>query len=66
MIFETTGTIAKKLNVDRDKVSHAIRKLRIEPIGMAGPARVFSDSTLTIVKKFLSSKAIQIEEEILK
>jgi hypothetical protein len=52
----TTGEIAKQLHIDRDKVSYAIRKLAIVPVGTAGQARVFPESTVRDVKVFLNSK----------
>lgn len=56
MTFLTTGKIAERLNVDRDKVSYALRKLGIRPAGVAGPARIFPDSALVAVKTFLNTK----------
>jgi hypothetical protein len=53
----TTGEIAKQLNTDRDKVSYALRKLKIEPDGIAGAARVFSETAQTAVKTFLQGQA---------
>ena len=50
----TTGEIAKQLNVDRDKVSYALRKLGIEPSGTAGNTRVFSETALTEIEEFLN------------
>ena len=51
--FLTTGTIAGKLNVDRDKVSYALRKLALKPVGVAGIARVFPENAVAAVKTFL-------------
>lgn len=52
----TTGKIAKQLNVDRDMVSYALRKLKIKPNSRAGQVRIFSESALVAVKKFLNSR----------
>ena len=54
MALLTTGAIAEQLNVDRDKVSYAIRKLSIKPVGFAGQVRVFSENAPSEVKKFLN------------
>lgn len=52
----TTGVIAQRLDVDRDVVSYALRKMKIQPENRAGQVRVFSESTLTAVKEFLNSR----------
>ena len=52
----TTGVIAKRLNVDRDTVSYALRKMKIQPKGRAGQVRVFPESALKVVKEFLNSR----------
>ena len=49
----TTGVIAKRLNVDRDVVSYALRKMKIKPKSRAGQVRVFPESALEVVKEFL-------------
>lgn len=54
--FVTTGDIAARLKDDRDRVSYAIRKLAIKPIGRAGPTRIFPVTVTSEVKKFLSKK----------
>ena len=56
MDFLTTGNIAEKLNVDRDTVSYALRKMRIKPKGRAGQVRIFPKNVLATVKEFLDSK----------
>ena len=56
MTLLTTGAIAEQLNVDRDKVSYAVRKLSIKPVGVAGQVRVFPEDAPTEVKKFLDKK----------
>ena len=53
MDFLTTGEIAKRLNVDRDTVSYALRKLKIKPKGRAGQVRVFPESAFKVAKEFL-------------
>lgn len=57
----TTGEIAKQLNVDRDRVSYALRKLDITPSGMAGNTRVYPETTLAVIGKFLNTKPKGIE-----
>ncbi len=52
----TSGTIAKELNVDRDAVSYAVRKLRIKPVGVAGNVRLFSEEVVKAVENFLEHK----------
>lgn len=53
MDFLTTGEIAKRLKVDRDIVSYALRKARTEPVGRAGQVRLFSATALKIVEHHL-------------
>ena len=54
--MQTTGTIARKLGVDRDRVSYAIRKLGIQPKATAGLTRVFGNHVLSKVRKYLERK----------
>lgn len=56
MALLTTGAIADKLNIDRDRVSYAVRKLAIKPLGFAGQVRVFPKNTPSKVKHFLDKK----------
>ena len=49
----TTGVIAKKLKVDRDAVSYALRKMKVEPKGRAGQVRIFPESALKVVEEYL-------------
>ena len=61
MVLFTTGAITKTLResglpVDRDQVCYAVRKLCLEPVGIAGPARVFSQSAVAAVREFLNAK----------
>lgn len=53
--FVTTGDIAEKLKVDRDRVSYAVRKLKIEPIGRAGIANLYSFDIVPKIRKFLNA-----------
>lgn len=55
MDFVTVGDISKRLDADRDAVSYAIRKMKIEPVGRAGIVRLFPGTTLANVKKFINS-----------
>ena len=45
----TTGEMAKKLNVDRDKVSYALRRMEIAPNDKAGQTRVFNESAVALI-----------------
>ena len=59
MTLLTTGAIAEQLKVDRDKVSYAVRKLSIKPVGVAGQVRVFSENAPSEVKKFLDKQKVK-------
>ena len=56
MEFETTGSIARKLGVDRDVVNYMLRKGNVDPIGRAGIVRLFEPSAVDVVRKMLASK----------
>ena len=56
MAFLTSGKIAKQLNVDRDAVVYAIRKLRIEPQGTAGNVGIYTESDLNQIQAFVNRK----------
>jgi len=56
MNLVTTGDIAQRLKVDRDAVSYALRKGRIQPVGKAGLVRLFPETALLAVQDFLNSK----------
>ena len=43
-LFPTVGTIAEELDEPLHRVEYVIRSRRIKPCGMAGNARVFSES----------------------
>lgn len=53
----TTGTIAKQLHADRDKVSYALRKLDITPSGIAGNTRVYPETALIAIEEFLNIRS---------
>ena len=57
MLFLTSGDIAKKLNVDRDIVSYALRKIGLAPIARAGGVRLFSSAAVALVRKYLDAKS---------
>jgi hypothetical protein len=62
MVIVTTGTITKALReeglpVDRDQVCYAVRRLCLEPIGVAGPARVFPTNAVEAVRDFLTKRS---------
>lgn len=53
MLVLTTGQIAEQVNEDRDRVSYAIRKAGIKPIGRAGLVRLFPQSAVSAVREFI-------------
>lgn len=57
MLFLTTGVIAKKLNVDRDVVSYALRRTGVEPVGKAGGVRIFAPAALAVIRRYLDAKS---------
>ncbi|MCF7956445.1 MAG: hypothetical protein K9M75_11635 [Phycisphaerae bacterium] len=57
MEYITTGIIAKQLNTDRDKVSYALRKLGINPCGMAANIRVYHETALVAVEEYLNTRS---------
>jgi len=65
MDFVTVGDIAKRLDVDRDVVSYAIRKMKIQPVGRAGIVRMFTGAAQAKVSKFLNSKR-RVRKEMLR
>lgn len=56
MIVLSTGQIAEQVNEDRDRVSYAIRKAGIKPIGRAGLVRLFPQSAVNTVREFLQTR----------
>lgn len=59
MLIVTSGSIASTLGCDRDRVSYALRKMEITPIGTAGQVRIFPDSAIDQVRDFL--KAVEVQ-----
>lgn len=55
MIFLSTGQIADTLGEDRDRVSYAIRRTGVRPIGRVGIVRVFPESAVNTIREFLQS-----------
>jgi hypothetical protein len=53
MLVLSTGQIAEQINEDRDRVSYAIRKTGVKPIGRAGIVRLFPESAVGAVREFL-------------
>ena len=49
----TTGKIAADTGAHRDQVCYAIRRLRIKPVGVAGPANIYPATTTKKVKQYL-------------
>ncbi|MBN1509079.1 MAG: hypothetical protein JW955_19695 [Sedimentisphaerales bacterium] len=56
MVVLSTGQIAEEIGQDRDRVSYAIRKAGIKPIGRAGLVRLFPQSAVGKVQEFLKSR----------
>lgn len=56
MLVMTTGQIAEQLGEDRDRVSYAVRKAGIQPVGRAGLVRLFPQTAITTIKDFLGAK----------
>lgn len=56
MLVLTTGQIAQQINEDRDRVSYAIRKAGIKPVGRAGLVRLFPESVVNTVREFLQDR----------
>ncbi len=61
MLVLSTGQIAEEIGEDRDRVSYAIRKAGVKPIGRAGLVRLFPQSAVATVKDFLQEKRDQKE-----
>lgn len=56
MLLLSTGQIAKEIGQDRDRVSYAIRKTGVKPIGRAGLVRLFPQSAVSTVREFLQTR----------
>ena len=56
MLVLTTGQIAEQLGENRDKVSYAVRRAGVEPIGRAGLVRLFPASAVETVRTFLAAR----------
>lgn len=56
MLIFSTGQIARQLGQDRDRVSYALRKSGVEPVGRAGIVRLFPRSAVDIVKQFIETR----------
>ena len=52
--LSTTGTIAQQFGVHRDTVSYAIRRAGLKPVGIAGCARLFDETAVKLVGKYLA------------
>ena len=53
----TSGQIAEQVNEDRDRVSYALRKARVQPIGRAGMVRLFGPEAVEKVRAFFDSRS---------
>ncbi|MGI6273671.1 MAG: hypothetical protein ACOYLD_15115 [Anaerohalosphaeraceae bacterium] len=60
--FLTTGQIAEALDVDRDAVAYAVRKLHLNTVGRVGITRIFEPSAIDAVRTFLASKRRRFPE----
>lgn len=56
MLLLSSGQIAEQIGEDRDRVSYAIRKAGVEPIGRTGLVRLFPESVVGTVREFLKSR----------
>ncbi len=56
MLVLSTGQIAEEIGQDRDRVSYAIRKVGVKPVGQAGLVRLFPQSAANTVREFLESR----------
>lgn len=54
--FLTTGDIARKLGLDRDKVVYVIRKLGIEAVQRAGMVNLYTDEVIKPIREFLRNQ----------
>lgn len=50
----TVGTIAKELGVPLHRVEYVIESRNIEPLGMAGNARVFDEAAVVRIRSELA------------
>jgi DNA-binding transcriptional regulator LsrR (DeoR family) len=53
MGFVTSGSIAERLGVDRDKVAYLLRKANVKPLGRAGLVKVYPEATVDTVAELL-------------
>jgi hypothetical protein len=56
MVILSSGQIAAEIGADRDRVSYAIRKTGVKPIGRAGIVRLFPESAVNTIREFLQSR----------
>jgi hypothetical protein len=56
MTFLTSGEIARRLNVGRDRVVYAIHRWRIEPQGTAGNVEIYTESDMNTIRDFVNRK----------
>jgi hypothetical protein len=56
MIVLSTGQIAEQVNEDRDRVSYAIWKTGLKPVGRVGLVCLFPESAVSTVREFLTSQ----------
>jgi hypothetical protein len=55
MDLMTTGEMARRSGQDRDRVSYALRKMGIAPVGRAGLVRLYSEIAMEEVRTFLEA-----------
>ena len=53
----TTGDIARQLDVDRDKVTYAIRKLDIKPKQQAGILNLYTSEDVKPIREFIKERS---------
>jgi hypothetical protein len=63
MLLLTSGQIATEIGTDRDRVSYAIRKAGIQPVGRAGLVRLLPQSAVAPVKGFLDAKRVSNQSQ---
>ncbi len=56
MLLLSSGQIAAEIGEDRDRVSYAIRKAGVKPVGRAGLVRLFPESAIAAIRAFLDAK----------
>ena len=66
MNFLTSGEVIKKVHADRDRVSYALWKMAIAPIGKEAQVKVFRESALPIIQEVLKRKCNSFNNKVSK